>query len=134
MLISLLVAASIQLLINDHLLDLLLKKGLHTSSAKAISVRMRNVEPNDQNSSQQFFDFPLTAFVLAGGRSSRMGQDKALLKLRDGYLIDYPIRVLRQVTQDIRIIGDPRKYGFLDFPVIPDCVESRGPISGIYSA
>src|SRR5262245_6166224 len=63
-----------------------------------------------------------------------MGQDKALLKLHDGYLIDWPIRVLRQVTQDVRIVGDPRKYGFLDLPVIPDCVESRGPISGIYSA
>lgn len=79
-------------------------------------------------------DFPLTAFVLAGGRSSRMGEDKALLRLRDGYLIDYPIRVLQQVTQDVRIVGDPQRYGFLDLPVIPDCVESRGPLSGIYSA
>jgi molybdopterin-guanine dinucleotide biosynthesis protein A len=79
-------------------------------------------------------DFPLTAFVLAGGRSSRMGQDKALLKLHDGYLIDHPIKVLRQVTPDVRIIGDPQKYGFLDLPVTPDCIESRGPLSGIYSA
>jgi|GEM_PF-626571 molybdopterin-guanine dinucleotide biosynthesis protein A len=142
MLISFLVAASIQLLTTDDLLEPLLEKRVHTSAAEEefwgsnsrYRGRMKHVEPSGQNSSQPFFDFPLTAFVLAGGRSSRMGRDKALLKLGDGYLIDYPIRVLRQVTQDVRIIGDPRKYGFLDFPVIPDCVESRGPISGIYSA
>jgi molybdopterin-guanine dinucleotide biosynthesis protein A len=79
-------------------------------------------------------DFPLTAFVLAGGRSTRMRQDKALLKLHDDCLIDYPIRALQQLTPDVRIIGDPQKYGFLKLPAIPDCIESRGPLSGIYSA
>jgi molybdopterin-guanine dinucleotide biosynthesis protein A len=79
-------------------------------------------------------DFPLTAFVLAGGRSSRMGKDKALLKLHNSYLIDYPIKALQQLTADVRIVGDPEKYGFLKLPVIPDCIESEGPLSGIYSA
>jgi len=79
-------------------------------------------------------DFPLTAFVLAGGRSSRMGQDKALLKLHGSHLIDHSIRVLKQLTPDVRIIGDPPKYDFLKLPVIPDCVESVGPLSGIYTA
>jgi molybdenum cofactor guanylyltransferase len=79
-------------------------------------------------------DFPLTAFVLAGGRSSRMGKDKALLKLHNSYLIDYPIKALQQLTADVRIVGDPEKYGFLKLPVIPDCIESKGPLSGIYSA
>jgi molybdopterin-guanine dinucleotide biosynthesis protein A len=88
-----------------------------------------------RNGSETFsVDFPLTAFVLAGGRSTRMRQDKALLKLHDSYLIDYPIRALQQLTPDVRIIGDPQKYGFLKLPVIPDCIESRGPLSGIYSA
>jgi molybdenum cofactor guanylyltransferase len=80
------------------------------------------------------FDFPLAAFVLAGGRSTRMGRNKALLQFADGYLIDYPIHVLRQVTSDVRIIGDPETYSFLGLPVIPDCIEPRGPLSGIYSA
>lgn len=79
-------------------------------------------------------DFPLTAFVLAGGKSSRMGTDKALLKLHNGYLIDCPIKALQQLTADVRIVGDPHKYGFLKLPVIPDSIESKGPLSGIYSA
>ena len=78
--------------------------------------------------------FPVTAFVLAGGRSSRMGQDKAVIKLNDAYLIDYPIRVLRQVTNDVRIIGDPNRYAFLGLPVIADCGESKGPLTGVYTA
>ena len=77
---------------------------------------------------------PLTAFILAGGKSSRMGQDKALLQYQGHYLIEYPIRVLRQITQDVRIVGNEAKYSSFGLPVIPDRVESKGPLSGIYSA
>jgi molybdopterin-guanine dinucleotide biosynthesis protein A len=83
---------------------------------------------------QSVSGFPVTAFVLAGGRSSRMGQDKAFIKLDDAYLIEYPIRVLRQLTNDVRIIGDPNKYAFLGLPVTADCGESKGPLTGIYTA
>lgn len=74
-----------------------------------------------------------SAFVLAGGMSSRMQQDKALLRFRDHYLIEYAIDVLQQLTADIRIIGDPLKYEFLKKPVIPDGVASHGPLCGIYT-
>ncbi len=76
---------------------------------------------------------PFSAFVLAGGMSSRMQQDKALLRFRGHYLIEYAIDVLQQLTPDIRIIGDPLKYEFLKRPVIPDRVASHGPLCGIYT-
>jgi len=79
------------------------------------------------------FSGPISAFVLAGGKSSRMKQDKALLRFRDRYLIEYPIDVLQQLTADVRIIGDPLRYGFLKLPVVADQVESNGPLSGIYT-
>ena len=79
-------------------------------------------------------NFPLTGFVLAGGKSSRMGKDKALIRLHDRYLIHYPIQVLQQLTTDVRIIGDPSRYGFLGLPVVSDCTKSSGPLSGIYTA
>jgi molybdopterin-guanine dinucleotide biosynthesis protein A len=63
-----------------------------------------------------------------------MGKDKALLRLHNRYLIDYPIQVLQQLTTDVRIIGDPWKYGFLGLPVVSDCLKSNGPLSGIYTA
>jgi molybdopterin-guanine dinucleotide biosynthesis protein A len=76
----------------------------------------------------------ITAFVLAGGKSSRMGQDKALLKYKGVCLVEHAINVLCQVTGNIRIIGDPQKYSFLGYAVIPDRSESRGPLTGIYTA
>jgi len=63
-----------------------------------------------------------------------MGKDKALIRLHDRYLIHYPIQVLQQLTTDVRIIGDPSRYGFLGLPVVSDCTKSSGPLSGIYTA
>jgi molybdenum cofactor guanylyltransferase len=86
--------------------------------------------------SEGFMPSPIrlfSAFVLAGGMSSRMQQNKALLRFRDHYLIEYAIDVLEQLTADIRIIGDPLKYEFLRKPVIPDEVASHGPLCGIYT-
>ncbi len=76
----------------------------------------------------------VTAFVLAGGQSRRMGQDKALLCLDGEYLIRRPIRALQALIADVRIVGNPERYQDLRLPVIPDCVESAGPLSGIYTA
>ena len=76
---------------------------------------------------------PISAFVLAGGKSSRMQQDKALLRFRDHFLIEHAIEVLEQLTRDVRIIGDPLKYAFLNRPVIADRIASHGPLCGIYT-
>ena len=74
-----------------------------------------------------------TAFILAGGKSSRMGTDKALLNYRGECLIRYPIRLFQQLSPDVRIIGDPSRYARFGLPVIADCVPSHGPLSGIYT-
>jgi molybdopterin-guanine dinucleotide biosynthesis protein A len=74
-----------------------------------------------------------TGFILAGGKSRRMGQDKALLQAGSEFLISYPIRVFQSLTPDVRIVGDPQRYSFLGLPVVADCVPSCGPLSGIYT-
>lgn len=77
---------------------------------------------------------PLTAFILAGGRSRRMGTDKALQAYLNSPLIQYAIRVGQSISADVRIIGEPGRYASLGLPVIPDIGESLGPLSGIYTA
>jgi len=79
------------------------------------------------------FEGPISAFVLAGGKSSRMQQDKAMLRVRDRYLIEYSIGVMQKLTDNVRIIGDPAKYDFIGLPVIPDFVPPNGPLAGIYT-
>jgi molybdopterin-guanine dinucleotide biosynthesis protein A len=76
----------------------------------------------------------ITAFILAGGLSSRLGQEKGLVKVRGFPLISFPLKTVLALTQSAYIIGPPRKYRRLGFPVIPDSVKSRGPLSGLFTA
>lgn len=78
---------------------------------------------------------PPRAFVVAGGRSSRMGRDKALLPYRESTLLTHALGVLREVTPDIAILcGPERRYEDFGTPVITDAVCGVGPLGGLYSA
>lgn len=75
----------------------------------------------------------VTAFVLAGGNSKRMGQDKALLRLCGETLLERARRLAKSVTEDVRIVGDPAKFGAYG-PVVEDIYPRRGPLGGIHAA
>jgi molybdenum cofactor guanylyltransferase len=73
------------------------------------------------------------AFVLAGGKSTRMGSDKALLKLGGETLLARALKQASKVTHEVRIVGDAKKFvGF--GPVIEDIYPERGPLGGIHAA
>ena len=73
-------------------------------------------------------------FVLAGGRSSRMGRDKALLPLNGSTLIEQVASRVRLATGTVTLVGPPDRYALLGFPVIPDRVPGCGPLGGVYTA
>src|SRR5262249_800619 len=73
-------------------------------------------------------------FVLVGGRSSRMGPDKALLPAGSRTLAEQSAHSVRQAAGNVTLIGDPEKYASLGLPVIADAVEGSGPMGGIYTA
>ena len=73
-------------------------------------------------------------YVLAGGRSSRMGTNKALLRLGGRTLVEIAAGKVRQATGSVTIVGQPEIYGRLGFPVIPDQRSGAGPLAGIESA
>ncbi|HKW17539.1 MAG TPA: molybdenum cofactor guanylyltransferase [Terriglobales bacterium] len=75
----------------------------------------------------------VSVFVLAGGRSSRMGSDKALLKLGGKPLITRAVDLAKSITSDIKIVGDPAKYDLYG-PVVDDIFHGRGPLAGIHAA
>lgn len=72
-------------------------------------------------------------FVLAGGRSSRMGSDKALLKLADRPLITYALESLRRAGLATSIAGSVSALDAFA-PVIQDETRERGPLGGVCSA
>lgn len=80
-------------------------------------------------------DFIDTAgFVLAGGASSRMGTNKALLVLDGCTLLEIAISALRQAAGRVTIIGPTATYSGFGCPVIPDLRPDNGPLAGIETA
>ncbi|HWQ54139.1 MAG TPA: molybdenum cofactor guanylyltransferase [Bryobacteraceae bacterium] len=73
-------------------------------------------------------------FVLVGGRSSRMGCDKALLPYRGAALAQYVARELERAAGQVALVGDPARYGHLGYPVVRDLAPGAGPLGGICSA
>jgi molybdopterin-guanine dinucleotide biosynthesis protein A len=75
----------------------------------------------------------VTAFILAGGQSSRMGSDKALLTVGNQTLLERALHTAAAVANTVFIAG-PRdryaQYGDVVEDVFPDC----GPLGGIHAA
>jgi len=75
----------------------------------------------------------VSAFVLAGGRSSRMGTDKAFLQVEGRTLLGRTLDLLCALTLEVRIVGPADKFALYG-PVIEDVYPGRGPLAGIHAA
>jgi len=73
-------------------------------------------------------------FILAGGVSSRMKRDKALLEVGGAPLLVRTARLLESVVGPPSVIGDPATYESLALPVIADDWPGAGPLGGIATA
>ena len=74
----------------------------------------------------------LVGFAVAGGRSERMGRDKALLPWGGTDLLGHALARLFGLTDDVRILCGPRlRYEDRGVPVVADRIEDAGPIAGI---
>ena len=77
---------------------------------------------------------PVTGIILAGGKSRRMGQDKALLQLGKDSLIEHVIRRMRRVTDELLLITNaPAEYAHLGLPMHRDIIPDAGALGGIYT-
>jgi molybdopterin-guanine dinucleotide biosynthesis protein A len=74
----------------------------------------------------------LTAFILAGGKSTRMGRDKALLDWGGVTLLENAVRLARSVSGRVAVVGGPAHALF--GPVLLDVFPGRGPLGGIHAA
>jgi molybdopterin-guanine dinucleotide biosynthesis protein A len=75
--------------------------------------------------------------IQAGGKSSRMGEDKALMPIiGETSLIEFILDQIKDLGDERLIISNYviKKYEFLGLPVYPDVFPNVGPLGGIYSA
>jgi molybdenum cofactor guanylyltransferase len=77
---------------------------------------------------------PIASFILAGGASSRMTRDKALLEIGGSPLLIRTARLLESVGGVPSVIGDPAAYASFGMPVIADDWPGAGPFGGIATA
>jgi molybdenum cofactor guanylyltransferase len=77
----------------------------------------------------------LTVVIQAGGRSSRMGQDKALLPFLGQPLIARVVARLSPVADELIVSTNrPEDYAFLGLPLVTDKIPDRGALGGLYTA
>ncbi|MBN1821339.1 MAG: molybdenum cofactor guanylyltransferase [Prolixibacteraceae bacterium] len=76
----------------------------------------------------------LTGIILSGGKSLRMGADKAFIPFREKLLIEHSIEILKPFCSEILISANSEKYSSFGYKIVPDEIAGCGPIGGIYSA
>jgi molybdenum cofactor guanylyltransferase len=72
-------------------------------------------------------------FILAGGKSSRMGTDKAFVALDGRTLLARMLDLAHSVTPDIHVVGSKEKYAPFA-SVVEDIFPNCGPLGGIHAA
>jgi molybdopterin-guanine dinucleotide biosynthesis protein A len=75
----------------------------------------------------------VAAFILAGGKSTRMGTDKAFVEYERRTLLATALEVARSVTPDVRIVGNRQKFSPYA-SVVQDIFCDCGPLAGIHAA
>ena len=77
----------------------------------------------------------ISAFILSGGKSSRIGTNKALLQVEGKTLIQRLVDLLDPIFSEVVISSnEPDLYNFTGKKIIQDIFAARGPLAGIHSA
>jgi aldehyde:ferredoxin oxidoreductase len=76
----------------------------------------------------------MSAVVLAGGKSLRMGTDKALLKWREKNFLETLLYTLSMFRSSFVSTADKTQYKTLRYRTIPDLYPGIGPVGGIYAS
>ena len=73
----------------------------------------------------------ISTYILAGGRSTRMGTDKGLVELNGIPMIQHVINVVKNVSDQIFIISNSEEYVKFNLQVICDEIHEIGPLGGL---
>lgn len=75
----------------------------------------------------------VSAFVLVGGQSRRMGEDKAFVELEGQSLLIRALHLVTGITPKVQIVGSQARFGEFG-KVVEDQFLNHGPLGGIHAA
>jgi molybdopterin-guanine dinucleotide biosynthesis protein A len=76
----------------------------------------------------------ICAIILAGGKSRRMGRNKALINIGGRPLVEILAERVSPLAEKVFIsANDPDLFSFLPFQVVPDLCPLQGPLAGIHA-
>lgn len=76
----------------------------------------------------------MTGIILAGGKSKRMGSNKAFLTLEGERLIDRTVRTFRDIFREVILVTNtPFDYLDQDCTITTDIIKDMGALGGIYT-
>jgi molybdopterin-guanine dinucleotide biosynthesis protein A len=76
----------------------------------------------------------VTGIILTGGKSTRMGTDKALIEIDRETLLSKAINLCQNFCDEILISSNSKDHDINGIKRIQDEIENCGPMGGIYSS
>lgn len=73
----------------------------------------------------------ITGIILAGGKSSRMGSDKASLQLNESSFVERIINVMKPFVDEIVLISDHPEHDKFNLKREEDFIKDSGPLGGL---
>jgi|YelNatPaOPRAMG01_1025707.scaffolds.fasta_scaffold00153_31 molybdopterin-guanine dinucleotide biosynthesis protein A len=76
----------------------------------------------------------ITGIILSGGKSSRMGENKSLMKIKGKTIIEHVKLLMQSLFNEVILItNDQQEYEFLGLKMFSDIFLRMGPLAGIHS-
>ena len=76
----------------------------------------------------------ISTYILCGGLSSRMHQEKGLVLFKEKPFMAHVIAAVTPITNDIYLVTKNLDYEVFGYPLVSDIYENKGPVGGIYTA
>ncbi|WP_073098292.1 molybdenum cofactor guanylyltransferase [Leeuwenhoekiella marinoflava] len=76
----------------------------------------------------------IPAYILCGGKSSRMGSEKGLVKFQEKQFIHHIINVLKKITNFVFLVTENQEYLSFELELLKDNYKGKGPLGGIQTA
>ena len=78
----------------------------------------------------------ISAVILAGGKNSRIQQEKSLIKIKGNHIIDKQVKLLENIFENIIIVTNKEeiKRKFSNLKIVEDEFKNCGPLGGIHTS